>query len=178
MSSKILTPRFLLIAALIIVAASFRLFTNIPNFTPIAAIALFGGAYLSKKPYAFLLPFTALFITDLIIGFHSLMFAVYLSFALTVGIGILMRKNIRVLTVLGGAVSSALIFFLITNFAVWLTTPYYTKDLTGLMHCYTMAIPFFHNGLLGDLMYSSVLFGSFYFARLKFPSLALQESKR
>ncbi len=176
MSSKIFTPRFLFVAALIFVAAAFRLFTNVPNFTPIAAIALFAGAYVSKKSYAFLLPFVALFITDLIIGFHSLMLAVYLGFALTVGIGIMIRKNVKILTVFGAAVSSAILFFIVTNFAVWATTPYYTKDFAGIIHCYTMAIPFLHNALLGDIFYSGVLFSAFYFARLKFPALALQKA--
>lgn len=176
MTSKIFTPRFIFIAVLIFVAAAFRLFTNVPNFTPIAAIALFAGAYASKKSYAFLLPFAALFLTDLIIGFHSLMLAVYLSFALTVGIGILIRKNVKILTVIGGAISSAVLFFIVTNFAVWVTTPYYTKDIAGLIHCYTMAIPFFHNAILGDLFYSGVLFSAFYFARLRFPVLAKQKA--
>jgi len=177
MNSKIFTPRLLIIAAIIFVAALFRLFTNIPNFTPIAAIALFGGAYITRKSYAFLVPFIALFVTDLIIGFHGFMLAVYFSFALTVGIGILISKNVKVLTVIGGAVASAVLFFIITNFAVWASTPYYTKDIAGLLQCYTLAIPFFHNSLIGDLLYSGVLFGAFYFARLRFPVLAKQTVK-
>ncbi|MDD3878339.1 MAG: hypothetical protein PHT69_17095 [Bacteroidales bacterium] len=170
MDKKFFTNRFFFIAALIAVAVLFRLFTFVPNFTPIAAIALFGGAFMERKSFAFLLPFSALLISDLFLGFHNYMPAVYLSFALVVGLGILMRNNVKVYTVLGGAVAAAILFYLITNFAVWAGTPYYTKDLTGLLQCYTLAIPFFFNSLLGDIFYSSVLFGAFYFAQVRFPS--------
>ena len=172
MNSKVFTPRFLVVTLLILGAALMRLIPHLPNFTPVAAIALFGGAYMGRKLYAFLVPFAVLFISDLVLGFHNYMFAVYLSFAITVAIGILISKKTNVLSVIAGAVSSAVIFFILTNFAVWVLTPQYSKDFAGLINCYTMALPFFNNGLLGDLFYTTVLFGSFYFARLRFPSLA------
>lgn len=172
MNSKVLTPRFIFIAVLILVASMMRLIPHLPNFTPVAAIALFGGAYFTKKAYAFILPFAVLLLSDMILGFHSYMFAVYISFALTVGLGILMSKKVNIATVLGGAIGSAILFFIVTNFAVWVMTPQYTKDFAGLVNCYTMAVPFFNNGILGDLFYTTVLFGSFYLARLRFPILA------
>ena len=172
MNTKIFSPRFIFIAVLILAAAFLRLLPHIPNFTPIAAIALFAGANVSKKIYAFILPFAALLLSDLVLGFHNYMFAVYFSFAITVGLGILISKNVKIVTVLGGAIASAVLFFIITNFAVWAMTPFYTKDFAGLINCYTLALPFFNNGMLGDLFYSSVLFGSFYFASVKFPVLA------
>jgi len=172
MNSKFLTPRLIFIAVLILAAAFLRLIPHLPNFTPVAAIALFGGAYISKKVYAFILPFAVLLLSDLVLGFHNYMFAVYLCFAITVGIGILMSNKVKVITVLGGAIASAIIFFIITNFAVWASTPFYTKDFAGLIKCYTLALPFFNNGILGDLFYSTVLFGSFYLASLRFPALS------
>jgi len=172
MKSKIFTPGFILIAVLIFVAAFMRLIPHVPNFTPVAAIALFGGAYLSRKSFAFIVPFAALLLSDLFLGFHNYMFAVYFSFALTVVLGLLISKKLNVFTVLGGAIGSAVLFFIITNFAVWMLTPQYTKDFSGLLNCYTMALPFFNNGIVGDLFYSSILFGTFYFARIRFPQLA------
>lgn len=172
MNSKVITSRFVVVTLLILGAAFMRLVPHLPNFTPVAAIALFGGAYMSRKLYAFLIPFAALFISDIFLGFHNYMFAVYLSFAITVGMGILISKKVNIVTVLGGAVASALLFFVITNFAVWMFTPQYTKDFAGLISCYTMALPFFNNGILGDLFYSSALFGAYYLVSLRFPALS------
>lgn len=172
MKSKIFTPQFIFISVLIVAAAFLRLIPHMPNFTPVAAIALFGGAYFSRKAFAFIVPFAALLLSDIFLGFHNYMLAVYVSFALTVGLGILMSKKVNVATILGGAIGSAVLFFLITNFAVWVLTPQYTKDFAGLVSCYTMALPFFNNGILGDIFYSGVLFGSFYLVKMRFPALA------
>lgn len=172
MNSKIFTPRFIFISTLIIAAAFLRLIPHMPNFTPVAAIALFGGAFMTRKAFAFVIPFAALLLSDIFLGFHNYMLAVYVSFALTVGLGILLSKKVNVLTVLGGAVASAVLFFIITNFAVWMLTPQYTKDFAGLISCYTMALPFFNNGIMGDVFYSAVLFGAYGLFKMRFPALA------
>lgn len=173
---KIFTPRVLVVTGIILFAALMRLVPHYPNFTPIAAIALFGGAHMGRKWLAFFVPLFALFISDLIIGFHGFMVPVYISFALVVLIGNLMRNNVKIATVLGGALSSSVIFFLITNFAVWLGSPYYPQTFSGLMQSFTMAIPFFHATVLGDLFYSSVFFGSYYLIQQRYPSLSLVKS--
>ncbi|TVQ12296.1 MAG: hypothetical protein EA361_11240 [Bacteroidetes bacterium] len=149
-----------------------RLVPHYPNFTPIAAIALFGGAHLGRKWLAFFIPLFALFVSDMIIGFHGFMIPVYVSFALVVLLGQLMKNNVRVSTVLGGALASSVLFFLITNFAVWAGSPFYPQTFAGLMQSYTMAIPFFHSSVLGDLFYSGVFFGGFYLVQQKYPSLS------
>ncbi len=169
---KIFTPKVLIVTGIILFAAVMRLVPHYPNFTPIAAIALFGGAQMGRKWLAFFVPLFALFISDLLIGFHGFMVPVYISFALVVLLGNLMRNNIKIATVLGGAVASSVLFFLITNFAVWAGSPFYPQTFSGLMQSYTMAIPFFHSSLLGDLFYSSVLFGSFYFLKQHYPALS------
>lgn len=170
---KFFTPKVLVVTGIILFAAIMRLVPHYPNFTPIAAIALFGGAQMGRKWLAFFVPLFALFISDLLIGFHGFMVPVYISFALVVLLGNLMRNNIKIATVLGGAVASSLIFFLITNFAVWAGSPYYPQTFSGLMQSYMMAIPFFHSSLLGDLFYSSVFFGAFYLLKQKYPSLSM-----
>jgi hypothetical protein len=164
--------RFKFIVITILSAAFFRLVPHMPNFTPIAAIALFGGAYLSKKYIAYLIPLTALFLTDMIIGFHSTMWAVYLGFAITVYIGTKLSANSKPLPVIGASLLSSTIFYIITNFGSWLA--FYPHNIQGLMDCYILAIPFFNNGIVGDLFYSTILFGGFHFIKVKFPKLLLQ----
>jgi len=176
-----LTPRFLVLAGIILIAAFTRLIPHPPNFTAIGAIALFGGAYFNKKYLAFAIPLTAMFLSDIIIGFHPGMYSVYLSFILIVMIGMTLRdkKKIRKDSVLPrrvgniflASVSASVLFFIITNFTQWLSYPLYSKDITGLIACYVAAIPFFHHTLLGDLFFAGVLFGAFELVKVKFPEL-------
>ncbi len=173
---KIFTPRVIVVTGIILFAAVMRLVPHYPNFTPIAAIALFGGAHMGRKWLAFFIPFFALFISDLIIGFHGFMIPVYISFALVVLLGNLMRNNIKKGTVIGGALASSLLFFILTNFAVWAGSPFYPQTFSGLMQSYTMAIPFFHATVLGDLFYSGVFFGGFYLLQQRYPALAAVKS--
>lgn len=167
-----LTPRFLVLAGMIFIAAFSRLIPHPPNFTAVAAIALFGGAYFSSKYIALLLPLIALLITDLIIGFHNTMWAVYLSFIAVVIIGMMLQDKKKPGNVLLASVSASVLFFVVTNFAVWLMGSLYPKTSEGLVICFTAAIPFFHYNLLGDLFFVGVLFGSFELAKVKFPQLA------
>ncbi len=169
---EIFSPKVLIIAGIILFAAVMRLVPHYPNFTPIAAIALFGGAHLGKRWLAFFIPLFALFISDLLIGFHGFMIPVYISFALVVLLGQLMKNNIKAHTVLGASIASSTLFFIITNFAVWAGSPYYSQTFAGLIQSYTMAVPFFHTSLLGDLFYSVLFFGGFYLVQLRYPSLA------
>ena len=147
---------------LILIGVSLRLLPHPPNFAPIAAIALFGGVYFSRK-IAFILPITAMIISDIFIGYYefSLMAFVYGSFLLCVVLGFWLKKHKKWYTVGGSAILSAILFFLITNFAVWAFTPWYTKTIFGLIQCYLMALPFFKNTLLGDLFYVTAFFGTY-----------------
>ena len=172
MSSKSISPGFLILTGMIFIAAFARLIPHPPNFAPIAAMALFGGAYFTKRWVAFLIPLAAMFLTDLILGFHSTMWAVYISFALIVGIGMLMIKQKKVSNIFLASVSASVLFFVITNFGLWISTPYYTKTGAGLAACYTAAIPFFHQTLLGDLFFVALMFGSYELVKVKFPQLA------
>ena len=165
-------PRFLLITGIILFGAFMRLVPHWPNFTPIAAMALFGGVYFSKKHMAFLIPLAAMFLSDLVLGLHQWMIAVYISFALVVGIGIWMRHRVKIGSVLLASVSASLLFFLITNFAVWIGSPFYPQNFSGLMASYTAGLPFLNNGILGDLFYSTVFFGGFYLVQKRFPVFA------
>lgn len=172
MNKNSLSPGFLIITLMIIAAAFIRLIPHPPNFAPIAAMALFGGAYFNKKWAAFTIPLSAMFITDLLLGFHAAMWAVYLSFALIVLLGMVMIKQKKIGNIFFASVSASVSFFVITNFGVWISTPYYEKTFGGLIACYTAAIPFFHHTLLGDLFFVAILFGLYELAKAKFPQLA------
>ena len=171
MNSKSVTPKFLVLAGMVFAAAFVRLIPHPPNFAPIAAMALFGGAYFSKKWAAFAIPLAAMFFTDLILGFHSTMWAVYLSFVLIVVLGMVMIKQKKVTNIFLASVSSSVLFFIITNFAVWAAGTFYAKDLSGLAASYIAAIPFFHYTLLGDLFFVTLMFGSFELVKTKYPEL-------
>ncbi|MCI0402617.1 MAG: hypothetical protein L0212_03745 [Acidobacteria bacterium] len=154
-------PRPLVLMGLILMAAAARLLPHPPNFTPIAAMALFGGAHFAGKRSAFLVPLAAMLLSDLVIGLHPLMPVVYASFALIVCIGFWLRMRRRTLPIAGAGLASSLLFFLVTNFGVWTLGSLYAKTPQGLLACYVAAIPFFANTLLSDAVYTVALFGGF-----------------
>lgn len=156
-----------IVVVFVLIGASLRLLPHPPNFTPIAAIALFGGVYLSRKT-AFFLPILAMVISDMFIGYYgiALMISVYGSFLLCVILGFWLKKHKKWYTIGGGAILSAVLFFLITNFAVWAFAPWYAKTFSGLIQSYLMAIPFFRNTLLGNLFYVTAFFGVYEVAEI------------
>ena len=145
---------------IIFFAVLLRLVPHVPNFAPISAMALFGGAYLNKK-YALIVPLTAMFVSDLFLGFHNTILFVYGSFLLIGLIGIWLRKHISLRNIFIAALFSSFLFFMITNFGVWLWGNLYPKNFSGLIQCYFFALPFFRNTILGDLFYTGVFFGSY-----------------
>jgi len=151
---------------LVLIGVGSRLLLHPPNFTPIAAIALFAGVYLPRRT-ALILPVAAMVISDIFIGYYeiSLMAVVYGSFLLCVFLGFWLKKNKKWYTIGGSAILGAVLFFIITNFAVWAFTPWYAKTFVGLIQCYFIALFFFKNTLLGNLFYVSVFFGSYELAR-------------
>jgi hypothetical protein len=159
-----ITPKFYVVLTMILAGAMMRLIPHWPNFTPIAAIALFGGTFLKRKELAFLIPVIAMLISDLIIGFHSTMLPVYLSFIAIVGLGLVLQRRLTVVNTISTALTSSVIFYLVTNFASWSSgiMPY-PMNAAGLMQSYIAGLPFFFNGIIGDLFYTSVLFGAVYF---------------
>lgn len=138
-----------------------RVLPHAPNFAPVGAIALYGGAAFRNRLSAFSIPIAALVLSDLFIGFYTLpiMLSVYGSFLLAVGIGRWVRRRQTVVTVLAGALGSSLSFFLATNAAVWAFGSLYPKTAAGLFASYVAGLPFYRNTLLSDVFYSGVFFG-------------------
>ena len=145
----------------IFAAAAMRLLPHPPNFSPIAAMALFSGAYLPKRALAFVAPFAALLLSDAVLGFYAGMNFVYFSFALTVLIGWAVASRKTPLMIGGAAIASSVLFFVLTNFGMWLFSGFYPLTSAGLIACYVAAIPFFQNTLVGDLFFTTLLFGGF-----------------
>lgn len=144
----------------IFAAVVLRLIPHLPNFAPIAALALFGGTYLNKK-YAIGIPILAMLVSDYFIGFadHWTTISVYSSFFLIGLIGLWLRSHKNIQNTIGATLTGSFLFFIITNFTVWAATPWYEKSVVGFVKCFTLAIPFFRNTLLGDLFYVGVMFG-------------------
>ncbi len=165
-------PRFIVLSGMILAAAASRLVPHLPNFTPLAAMALFGGAHFADKRVAFGIPLAALLLSDAVIGFHSGLLSVYGSFALIVVLGLRLKSNRAMLPVAGTALIGSCLFFVITNFAVWASGALYPVTLAGFVDCYVAAIPFFGNTLAGDAFYAAVLFGGFALAEKRWPILA------
>lgn len=162
------------------IAALLRLAPHSPNFAPIGAMALFGGAYLPKK-YSMLMVIGAMLVSDYLLlyinpfspnwinfskfyppqaAFHSTMLFIYGAFSINILIGWLIVKHKNIGTVIAGSLAASIQFFLVTNFAVWAMGAY-SRGIEGLMQSYTMGLPFFKYTALGDLFYTAMFFGAY-----------------
>lgn len=180
------------VLVLIILLVAFSRLLPLPlNFSPLAAISLFGAAHFTNRWKAFLVPIIVTWLSDLFIintvyayyysefiWFYSGFYWQHGSYAAIVLFGIfLYAKNISVFKVTSGALGSGIIFFLISNFGVWVSTTTYSPDLSGLIACYVAGIPFYKGTLLGDLCYSMLLFGGYYLMQRRFAILEPQRLK-
>ena len=154
----------LVIFSLIVLAIVTRLLPHPPNFTPIGAIALFASHRFNNKKLVFLLPILCMLITDFFLGFSAITPFVYISFISISFLG-LFSKMINN----GVILQSSTLFFFISNFGVWLLG--YPNTLAGFISCYTLALPFFFNTILGDLVFYHALNLSFIKIEKKYPAL-------
>lgn len=163
-----------LFAVLLVIAAAFSRIALYPhNFSPIIGMALFGGSVIRDKKMAFLLPLLAMLLSDLMFEISGIapgfwgwgQLTGYSILALITLIGFTLKKPNPV-NVAGYSIGSSFLFFILSNLAFFLIdNPVYhtyTQDMAGLKQCYIMALPFLRNGLAADLIYSGLLFGSYY----------------
>ena len=143
------------VITLILLAVLSRFLPHPPNFTPIASIALLSSKGFTNRWIVFLIPISSLLISDLFLGLHRTIPFVYASFILIAALGIYVKK-INIGTVL----LSSTLFFLVSNFGVWVL--HYPISFEGLVQCYSLALPFFINTILGDLVYGGLLIYPFY----------------
>lgn len=167
-----LQPRAVLVLGIVALCAALRVLPHPMNFAPIGAMALFGGAYFSSKRAAFIVPLLALLAGDFFTGFHPLMPWVYASFLVSVAIGFWLRPKKSVARIGAATLAGAVQFFLITNFALWVSAiGSYPKTWAGLAECYIAGLPLLGNTLAGDAFYAALLFGGMALAEKRFPSL-------
>lgn len=158
--NKDFSIKFVLAVSLITFAVMLRLMPHAPNFAAIAAIAIFGGGILPRR-WALSLPLAAMIVSDFFIGFHSLFWVTWGSFLLIALLSSKYMNKIRPASVVGASLGASILFFLVTNFGVWLEGRLYPLTYEGLISSYYNAIPFFRNTLISDLAFSTLLFGSY-----------------
>ncbi len=177
---ELMNPQGRLVAGMVLAAALARFIPHEPNFTPVAAMALFGGTYLSDRRIALAAPLAAMLLSDIVLqvvygtGFHSSMIFVYAAFLLIATLGFALRRRIQRQTIMVASLVGSLIFFFVTNFGAWLAGHgTYPMNASGLVSCYIAAIPFFKGTVMGDLFYNLVLFGGYALVKRFVPRWAL-----
>ena len=174
-----------MLAVMIVVAALSRLLPHPPNFSPVEAMALFGGAYFASKRAALWVPLVAMLLSDVALGLvngglywshmtDGSFLLVYACIALTTLAGFGLRGKVSGARVLGWSLAGSVFFFLATNFGVWAGGTMYPKTLAGLQAAYVAGIPFFQWTVLGTLVYAAILFGGFELLRRRIPALRAQ----
>jgi len=177
---KLNRSNLLILFILILACALYRVWDSRPmGFAPQIAMALFAGSVSKDKRFAFLFPILSLFVSDLIYqilyvqglstikGFYSGQWENYLLIASVTVIGFFINKN-KIGQIFIGSLAGAVYFFLISNFMVWIGGGWdinnqpYPRSFTGLMLCYSEALPFFKWSVLSTLLFNGIFFGSFY----------------
>ena len=138
---------------LVVLLALSRLIPHPPNFTPILGMAVFSGAIINRRFIAYLVPLTAMLLSDLYLGFHASMPIIYFSLAVCVLIGTFIEARVSILNSFLSISLGVLVFFLITNFMVWYGSGMYESSISGLMTCYFMGLPFVQNTFISSILY-------------------------
>ncbi len=150
-------------AALVGLCVAVRTTESVANFAPVAAAALFGGFFFTRRWLALALPLAAMLISDFFIGAYSpgVMICVYAALILPVACRPWLKSSLSAGRVATCTVGCSIAFFLLTNAGHWFFTTMYPKSMGGLIECYGMAIPFLRNTLVGNVFWSAMLFGGY-----------------
>ena len=157
------TSQSFIFFGLIAFAVCMRFLPHLFNVTPIMAVALLSGFHFRNKNLAVLVPLSAMFLTDLFIGLHPLLFFIYVPIAVAVFLGSKMRSQNSnsvwpIKQSLSLSIFGSLLFFVISNLGVFFLSKMYPINTSGLVVCFVAAWPFFERSLLGDLMFTALLF--------------------
>ncbi|MAT12601.1 MAG: hypothetical protein CMM02_16520 [Rhodopirellula sp.] len=155
-----------------------------PNVSPVAALALLAGYILRGRVLALAVPLIVLTMSDLYFGGYApkVMVSVYALLALPALAGRSLNNfhqnqkspALSVASVGATGLGFSVLFFLGTNLAVWSSSSFYPMNLTGLLECYTAALPFFRQTILGDMIFVSLFFGSYAMGKVWLTSKADQ----
>lgn len=151
-----LNPRLVWLLVALTIAIASRLVPHAPNWTAIGALALWGGSFFQKKSLSLVIPLAALFVSDLILGFHSTMVWVYAGFLMVTLLGWVLPAIRGAKYWVPGSLIGSLVFFVVSNFGVWMSGELYPKTMEGLISCFVMALPFLASPLLADIFFNSV----------------------
>jgi hypothetical protein len=156
-----LRSELLLVIGLVGLDVMARVLPHAPNFTPIAASALFAGTVLRHRGLAILVPLLAMSISDTLLGFdhRAMTVIIYALFVLPALVAYLPKRMRAPGMFLPVMVGFSLLFFIVTNFAVWAGSGMYPHTFAGLATCYLVALPYLHQMMVGDLFWAAVLFG-------------------
>ena len=152
-----------IIFAMILAASLSRLIPHLPNMTAVSAMALFAGSMWGLSVATFLIPMAIMSLTDLVFGLHPTMTYVYGSFVAISLLGALFLRERRGVKVVAFSLLSSALFFAITNLGYWAEGGFYPHNFSGLVECYVAGLPFVKNQVVGDLMYSAILFAAYDF---------------
>jgi len=187
------SKKTLIVSTLFILFGAFsRLVTFLPNFSALEALALFGGAYIGRKYLAILIPLAAMFFSDLVINntiarvwfpdheglviFDTYMIANVIAIISIVMFGSYILKKVNLLNGLFGIVGATLLFWIISNLGTFVAGTIYPKTISGFLLCFELAIPFLKNSMLGNLVFGTILFGSYeLYKKLTSNRLSLKE---
>ena len=149
-----------------------RLIPHAPNMVPVAAIAIFAGAYLNKKIVPWV-PLAIMVASDLIIGLHDVVLYTWGAFILIGFMGMWLKTRRTPGNVFAMTVFSSLVFFVITNFGVFIA--WYPHTVQGFINCYVMALPFLRNTMIGNILFVFVVFSLYELARKMVRDTKLQK---
>ena len=155
--------QYALAVLFVVMSVLLRMLPHPWNFAPIIGIGLFCGAYLPKR-WAIIVPVLAMALGDLMLGFVPVNLFGWVAVALTAVLGFALRRKRSPMRVVGTSLLGSALFFLISNFGVWALgcgQGWYGPNLSGLAACYAAGVPFFRTSILGDMLYTGVLFGSY-----------------
>jgi len=183
--NTVFAPGPLVLVAMILAATLTRVVPHPWNFSPVEAIALFGGAYFASRALAIAVPLAAMLVADAVLaGMHGGAYAtyfgsasfwlVYACIALSSVLGFGLRGKVNGVRVLGYSLAGSVLFFLVTNFGAWIGSSMYPQNAAGLLAAYIAGIPFFQGTLMGTLFFSALLFGGFSLLRRRVPALRAQ----
>jgi hypothetical protein len=159
--STSLRSDLVIVAGLVALGVAARLLPHEPNFTPIAASTLFAATMLRTRVLAFAVPVLAMLISDAVIGFDSsaLTLAIYAMFILPAFVAFMPDRVRAPGMFVPAIIAYSLLFFVVTNLAVWAFSGLYPLTAAGLATCYAAALPFLPQTVIGDLFWAAVLFG-------------------
>lgn len=149
------------ILGIILAAIVSRFIPHPPNFTPMLALCLFFGSVVRNKKISFAVPIIIMIVTDYFLGFHNILLWVYISMILIVLLGMNLINKIKTIPIILGVSLSSLLFYLVTNFGVWMGSNLYPKTLSGLLLCYSAGIPFLQNTIASNFFFSCIFFGTY-----------------